>query len=320
VAAFIREDHRQQHPEDGPPRLGVEVQQPAVGRHQLGDQRQAQARAIGLGGDERLEQVLAQVGRDAGAVVDDAHFQRGPTQRLALGGADAHAVAVGGGDGDLAAAVAARMGRLGGVLHQVQEDLDQLVLVAQHRRQRGVVLLPQAEAVGDAVGGQGAHPVQHLVDVERLQERQGVVGEGLHALDEAAHAVGLVDDQLGERGVLALGAGLQELCSAADAGQRVLDLVRPHPAQAHDGAQPAGDLGAGAFGAQPALHRKRQHHRAVAQRRGRPVRLERRQAEEGDLHAALAHPRPLRDGPVQQGHQRRAWRQGGGEVAAAEQA
>ena len=77
-----------------------------------------------------------------------------------------------------------------------------------------------------------------------------VVGEGLHAVDQPADAVGLVDDQLGQRRVLGLGAGLQQLGRAADAGQRVLDLVRQHAAQADDRAQAAGRLGPAALDAQ----------------------------------------------------------------------
>ena len=56
--------------------------------------------------------------------------------------------------------------------------------------------------------------------------------EGLHAVDQALDAVGLVDDQLGQRRVLRLGRAAQQLRRAADAGERVLDLVRQHAAEA----------------------------------------------------------------------------------------
>ncbi|MNL52402.1 hypothetical protein D3C87_1755730 [compost metagenome] len=48
----------------------------------LGDQRQAEPRTIGLGGDERVEQERQDIGRHAGPIVLDDDFER---QRDALG-------------------------------------------------------------------------------------------------------------------------------------------------------------------------------------------------------------------------------------------
>jgi hypothetical protein len=158
----------QQHAEHGAAGLGFEVDQAAVGGDQLGDQGQAQARAVGLGRDEGLEQVVAQAGRHAGAVVDDLDLDRRAAGGLAVGAAHPDARAPGGVDRDLATLVAAHVGGLGGVLGQVQEDLDQVILVAPDRRQRGIVAFLQRQAVGDAVGDQGADAVQHLVDIDRL--------------------------------------------------------------------------------------------------------------------------------------------------------
>ena len=291
-----------------------------MSRDQLGHQRQAEAGAADLGGHERLEQALADMLGHARAVVGHPHLQRRAAQRLPLGRAHLHAVPVGGADGDLAASVSPRVGGLGGVLHQVEEHLYQLVLVAHQERQRGIVAVLHGQAVGDAVGDQGADAVEDLVDVQRSQAGQGVLRERLHPVDQPAHAVGLVDDQLGERRVLGLGAGLQKLGGAANAGQRVLDLVRQHASKAHDRAQAARDLRAGPLGAQAGLHGECQQHRAVAQRRGGPVRLERRQAEEADLDSPFTDPRAFLQRPVQQRDHRRAVRQGGAEAAAGQQA
>jgi hypothetical protein len=63
-----------------------------------------------------------------------------------------------------------------------------------------------------------------------------------------------------------------------------------------------------------------QEHRAIAQGGGGQVGLEGRQAEEADLHPALADGGVLLQRPGQQRHQGRAGRQGGGEPAAGQQA
>ena len=57
---------------------------------------------------------------------------------------------------------------------------------------------------------------------------RALVAEHLHAVDEIADAVGLRADELRQRPVVVLEAGLQQLGGAADARQRVLDLVRQH--------------------------------------------------------------------------------------------
>ena len=96
--------------------------------------------------------------------------------------------------------------------------------------------------------------------------------------------------------------------------------MRQHPAEADDGAQAPGGFCRAPLDAQARLDAEGQQHRAVAQRRGRAVGLEGRQAEEADLHAAFAHLGLLLQGAVQQGNQRRTWRQGGAEAAAGQQA
>ena len=83
-----------------------------------------------------------------------------------------------------------------------------------------------------------------------------LVAEHLHPVDEVADAVGLGADQPRQRPVLVAEARLQQLRRAADAGQRVLDLVREHRRHAGDRA------GGGAMG-QLALDHLR--HRALLQ-------------------------------------------------------
>ena len=83
--------------------------------------------------------------------------------------------------------------------------------------------------------GEELHLVEHDVDVDRLALDRALVGEHLHAVDELDDPVGLLADQPGQRAVLVVSRLLQQLCRAADAGKRVLDLMREHRGEAGDG-------------------------------------------------------------------------------------
>ena len=66
------------------------------------------------------------------------------------------------------------------------------------------------------------------MDVDRLALDRPLVGEHFHAVDQLHDAVGLVADQPRQRAVLVAGRLLEQLRRAANAGQRILDLVRQH--------------------------------------------------------------------------------------------
>ena len=124
--------------------------------------------------------------------------------------------------------------RLGGVLHQVEEDLDELVARAQHVRQRRVVDIADADMAGEARLGEPFDVVEHRMNVEAFARDRPLVGKGLHAVDELDDAVGLLADQLRQRAILVADRGFQQLRGAANAGKRVLDLVREHRAERGD--------------------------------------------------------------------------------------
>ena len=73
-----------------------------------------------------------------------------------------------------------------------------------------------------------AHVIEHVVDVDGLLRQRALVAEHFHAVDEIADAVGLRADQLRQRAVGVVDVLLEQLRGAADAGQRVLDLVGEH--------------------------------------------------------------------------------------------
>ena len=110
------------------------------------------------------------------------------------------------------------------VAREIQQHLLQLVRIAPHVGQAGVIVVAQPRRCGF-----GAHelgePVQQFVDVHRAKPRRAVAMQ--QAIRQRGEAVGLVDDQAGQRLQLdAVDAPLQQLRRTAQAGQRILHLVR----------------------------------------------------------------------------------------------
>ncbi len=88
-----------------------------------------------------------------------------------------------------------------GVLHEIEEGLHELVAIARHGRQRGIVVLDEADAAGKAGLAQAAHVLEHVMDVDGVLAERALVAEHLHAIDEIADAVGLRADELRQRAV-----------------------------------------------------------------------------------------------------------------------
>ena len=172
--------------------------------------------------------MTADLVRHAAAVVAHGNDQWQVHPRLLSGHGQPQPVAIGGRQFDLTIDVARD---LAGILHQVQEHLDELVAISVHIRQRRIVGFDEAYALAEAVLRQAAHVVQDLVDVDRPALDGATVGEGLHAVDQRDDAVGLLADQLGQLAIGIRHRLFEELGGATDAGQRVLDLVRQHGGQ-----------------------------------------------------------------------------------------
>ena len=183
---------------------------------------------VGLLVTKGVEQVGADLVGHAVAVVAHRHDQGQVDLGLLAGHGQPQAVAEGCGQLDLALALARH---LAGVLHQVEEDLDELVAVAMDVGQRRIVGLDEAHALAEAVLRDAADVVQHLVDVDRAALDRPAVGERLHAVDQRHDAVGLLADQAGQLALAVRHRLLEQLRRAADARQRVLDLVRQHGGQ-----------------------------------------------------------------------------------------
>ena len=115
-------------------------------------------------------------------------------------------------------------------------------------------------------------------------ELHRAVGEHVHPVDQVADAVGLVLDELAEFAVAVVDARLfQQLRGAADARQRVLDLMRQHLRHRRGATGGAEEI-------ELAVHHLRGG--AIVQRQHHPARhLRQRPAMRGD--AAAVQPRAV---------------------------
>ena len=112
--------------------------------HDLGHEGKAEAAPLHLGGDEGLEEVAGEVRWYAGAVVVDAELDRQAQALLRSRHVEPDAGPERGRQDDLAVR-GVDPDRLRGVLHEVQDHLDQLVPVAEDGRQGGIVVLDEAD-------------------------------------------------------------------------------------------------------------------------------------------------------------------------------
>src|SRR4029079_7778665 len=164
------------------------------------EQRETEAGAVRLGCDEWIEQVLFQVLGYAGAVVFDLNHQRQADARIRALHGKTHTGTERGLDDDAALRLVLA-DRLDGIFDEVEDRLHELVAVPGHRRQRGIVVLDEADAAAEAGFAQAAHGIEHVVDVDGLFRQRALVAEYLHAVDEIADAVGLRANQLRQRAV-----------------------------------------------------------------------------------------------------------------------
>src|SRR5207244_13408118 len=117
--------------------------------------------------------------------------------------------------------------------------------------------------------GEALHMLEHRMDVYGFALDRPLVREYFHAVDELHDAVGLITDQSRQATVVIADRLLEQLSRPADAGERVLDLVREHGRERNHGTRSAamGELAVHLVGNRALL----QHHydmiRSLRQRR-----------------------------------------------------
>ena len=185
------------------------------------------------------------------AIVRDRDFERQADAGLAPRHGQTHARPERGGERDLAvrAVVADRLGR---VLHEIEERLDQLVAVARHRRQRRIVVLDDLDSASEAGDGDLLDVIEHVVNVDRFalrsaarRRRSAMRSTSLQMRSDSGA------DELGQ-GAVGIGAlAFEQLRRAADAGERILDLVGEHGGKTRNGTRRARGGSAGARSSAP---------------------------------------------------------------------
>ena len=110
----------------------------------------------------------------------------------------------------------------------IQEHLDQLVTISQHRRKRRIERFDEIDVTGKARAGDFANAIEHFVNVHRCARQGAGVAEHFHPVDERADAIRFLADQLREF-LLLVGRGIfEELRCAANSGQWIFDLMGEH--------------------------------------------------------------------------------------------
>ena len=132
VVGQSRSLHGQEYPEYRSARQAVEFDDAAVITDDLGDEGKAKTCSTRLGGHKRVEQMAAQILRNAAAIILNRHHQRQMDPGIRARNGEADAMLERRRQRDFAAF---RRGSLGSILDEVQKDLDQPVAIAVNRRQ-----------------------------------------------------------------------------------------------------------------------------------------------------------------------------------------
>ena len=153
-------------------------------------------------------------GRLTGVGADRAIFSRTPGPKAV--------------ESSISPSIAVGADRLGGVLHEVEEHLDELVAVAEHVRQRGIVVLGEADVAREAglrdrfTWSSTAWMLTLSRSIGRTSEKASIRSTSL-TMRSVSSQISRVSARSSSPT-----AALEQLRGAADAGQRVLDLVRQH--------------------------------------------------------------------------------------------
>ena len=203
---------------------------PALVRiHDLPHDGQAESRSLGLGGEERVEDLFRHLRRHSGTVVGDVDHHR-RHRHVSVGQQRAVGRGIRDPGGDLDASPAFE--RLVGVDEQVAEHLRQLVLIGAERRQ-----IRRQRDVHDNTAARRL-PVSHRNGRRhRLGERGAIhlqthrPHKREHFLDDGVGHLGFADDVAHQRLDIGIVRHLaaQQRGEHFDAAERVLDFVR------HDG-------------------------------------------------------------------------------------
>ena len=134
-----------------------------------------------------------------------------------------------------------------------------------------------------------AHAIEDLVDIYLAAADRGATGKRLDTVHQRDDAIGLLADQLGQLARRRIGVLFEQLRGAANAGERVLDLVRQH--RRHCGHRPGGvqmrQLAVHLVGHRPLVQHQHQQVAPLPRQRALNRRRTRRNARPFDRHVVF---------------------------------
>src|SRR5262245_42236611 len=116
--SFVVGGLRQQNPEDGASRGGFAFDDAAMLANALRDKREAETRPTAFGGDERVEYVRHEVGRNTRAIVLHGHFERQADAFARDCGTETHARPIAGRQRDLSTRFGQRISSVSYEIHE----------------------------------------------------------------------------------------------------------------------------------------------------------------------------------------------------------
>src|SRR5437899_2371268 len=186
--------------------------------------REAEPEALVLGREERVEDPRADAGGNPRALIGHLRLGHAALARAEVHLAEERVQAHPRRQGESPAA----SHRVQRVAHEVVEDLEQPVLVAEDRRKARIVPPDHRDAaLARALLVQGGHALEQLVQVQRHRAQ---LDRGRHVeqhLDDAIHAIDLGDEHLRVLAKTRIRTDLatQQLHGAADRAERIAHLV-----------------------------------------------------------------------------------------------
>ncbi len=116
--------------------------------------------------------------------------------------------------------------RFGGILDQIQEDLNELILVAENRRKRGIIVFMKADMARKPGLGHFLDVVEHGVNIDFFALDGRFFGKRAHPVDKLHNPVGLLANEPRQHAISVGRVGFQKLCGAANTRQRILHFMR----------------------------------------------------------------------------------------------
>ena len=188
----------------------------------LGNEGEPQPGAVFTARNEGFKNIGGNLGRDAGAGIDDFNLQR-QRRRAAILAAQAQRQVIEGVQADRPP-LARPLAGLGCVLDQVEKDLKQLVRIGIGGGERGIVIFGDLHMGGEADHGGFAGAIQRVMDVDRAAFGWAEIAELFHLFQQFDDAAGFFDDQIGKFAIF----GRPTLFGAAADLERALQQATQH--------------------------------------------------------------------------------------------